>query len=63
MSKMGELYLETQKEEIAFNNSQYDQQKTFLDYTIRDVLTFMAEITIGLFVVFVLWLFIILVLI
>jgi|TARA_R110002012_G_scaffold96559_1_gene232754 hypothetical protein len=63
MSKMGKLYLESEKEEIAFNNSQYDQEKTFLDYTIRDVLTFMAEITIGLFVVFVLWLFIILVLI
>tara|TARA_S200002703_G_C3725316_1_gene222839 strand:- start:293 stop:484 length:192 start_codon:yes stop_codon:yes gene_type:complete len=63
MSKMGKLYLESEKEEIAFNNSQYDQEKTFFDYTIRDVLTFMAEITIGLFVVFVLWLFIILVLI
>jgi len=63
MSKMGKLYLESEKEEIGFNNSQYDQEKTFLDYTIRDVLTFMAEITIGLFVVFVLWLFIILVLI
>ncbi len=63
MSKMGKLYLESEKEEIAFNNSQYDQEKSFLDYTIRDVLTFMAEITIGLFVVFVLWLFIILVLI
>ena len=63
MSKMGKLYLESEKEEIAFNNSQYDQEKTFLNYTIRDVLTFMAEITIGLFVVFVLWLFIILVLI
>ena len=63
MSKMGKLYLEAEREEIAFNNSQYEEQKTFLDYTIRDVLTFMAEITIGLFVVFVLWLFIILVLI
>ena len=59
MSKMGKLYLESEKEEIEFNNSQYEEQKTFLDYTIRDVLTFMAEITIGLFVVFVLWLFII----
>ena len=63
MSKMGKLYLESEREEIAFNNSQYDQEKSFLDYTIRDVLTFMAEITIGLFIVFVLWLFIILVLI
>lgn len=63
MSKIKELYLESEREEISFNNSQYDQEKTFLDYTIRDVLTFMAEITIGLFVVFVLWLFIILVLI
>ena len=63
MSKMGKLYLESEREEIAFNNSQYDQEKSFLDYTIRDVLTFMAEITIGLLVVFVLWLFIILVLI
>ena len=63
MSKIKELYLESEKEEISFNNSQYDQEKSFLDYTIRDVLTFMAEITIGLFVVFVLWLFIILVLI
>ena len=63
MSKMGKLYLESEKEEIAFNNSQYEEQKSFLDCTIRDVLTFMAEITIGLFVVFVLWLFIILVLI
>lgn len=63
MSKMGKLYLESEKEEIAFNNSQYEEQKSFLDYTIRDVLTFMAEITIGLLVVFVLWLFIILVLI
>lgn len=63
MSKIKELYLESEREEIAFNNSHYDQEKSFLDYTIRDVLTFMAEITIGLFVVFVLWLFIILVLI
>ena len=63
MSKMGKLYLESEKEEIEFNNSQYEEEKSFLDYTIRDVLTFMAEITIGLFVVFVLWLFIILVLI
>jgi len=63
MSKLSQLALESQREEIAFNNSQYNQEKSFLDYTIRDVLTFMAEITIGLFVVFVLWLFIILVLI
>ena len=63
MSKMGKLYVESEREEIAFNNSQYEEQKSFLDYTIRDILTFMAEITIGLFVVFVLWLFIILVLI
>ena len=53
MSKMGKLYLESEREEIAFNNSQYDQEKSFLDYTIRDVLTVMAEITIGVFVVFV----------
>ena len=31
MSKMGKLYLESEREEIAFNNSQYEEQKTFLD--------------------------------
>ena len=30
MSKMGKLYLESEREEIAFNNSQYDQEKKFL---------------------------------
>ena len=63
MSKMGKLYLESEKEEIAFNNSQYEEQKTFLDYTIRDVLYFIAQVIAGLFVVLVFWLLTILVLI
>ena len=28
MSKMGKLYLESENEEIAFNNSQYEEELT-----------------------------------
>ena len=63
MSKLSQLALESQREEIAFNNSQYEDEKKLLDYTIRDVLTFMVEVIMALFVVLVLWLVTILVLI
>ena len=63
MSKMGKLYLESEREEISFNNSQYEEKQNFLDYTIRDVLNFVAQAIAGLFVAIILWLVIILVLI
>tara|TARA_R110000868_G_scaffold381031_1_gene647406 strand:- start:464 stop:658 length:195 start_codon:yes stop_codon:yes gene_type:complete len=64
MSKMGKLYLESEREEIAFNNSLCkDEHENFLDYTIRDVLYFIAQAIAGLFVVLVLWVLTILVLI
>ena len=64
MSKLSQLALETQSQDIAYNNSLCkDEHQNFLDYTIRDVLSFIAQVIVGLFVVLVLWLLTILVLI
>ena len=60
MSKIGKLYLESEREEIAFNNSQYETKKSFLDYTIRDVLTFIGTALAGIFVILVFWFLLIL---
>ena len=63
MSKLSRLALEQETQEVSFINSQYETEKGFLDYTIRDVLNFIAQAIAGLFVAIILWLIIILVLI
>lgn len=61
MSRLSQIALETQSQDTAFNNSQCE--KKILDYTIRDVLYFIAQAIAGLFVVLVFWVLTILVLI